>query len=130
MTLTSRSMRRLRSEGFAVDLVERWLAVIQRRRDLFGIIDLIAVRGDLRGATFVQVTSRSGMSSRLKKIQRSPFAPVILAAGNAIHLHGWDRRDGRWRLKVIEVKPEGMQPVEITPKAKRRKVERTLFDGM
>ena len=50
-----------------VGTVERYNHVTQRRHDLFGFIDLIAIRGD--DIVGLQVTSDSNISARVKKIK-------------------------------------------------------------
>jgi hypothetical protein len=127
---TSRSLRWLRDQGWLPEIVERFLHVPGIRRDCFGCFDILAVRTNPNAVLLVQVTSRANVGARVKKIRRSPLVPTILKAGVVAEVHGWSRIDGRWTLKRIEIRGDELTPVEITPKAKRRKVERTLFDGM
>ena len=53
--LTPRSIAWLRERGYVVGNVEKWIPQIRQRKDLFGFIDLLAVRGD--ETLGVQVTS-------------------------------------------------------------------------
>ena len=47
---TQRTLKELRKRGYMCDIVERWLPIPGghgRRRDLFNIIDIIAINGEL-----------------------------------------------------------------------------------
>jgi hypothetical protein len=44
MTPTQRSMAYLKKEGYRVAVVERWNPHARIRQDLFGVIDLLAIR--------------------------------------------------------------------------------------
>lgn len=80
-----------------VDTVERRITRIVTR-DLFGIIDLLAVR---EGVTLaVQVTTSSNVAARRKKLQASEALSRVLAAGWRVELHGWAKRKGRWQCRV------------------------------
>ncbi len=102
VSLTSRTVHRLRDEGWClVEVVEHYNTFTKRRHDLFGIIDVLAV-GD-KGILMVQVTSRSNMSSRIKKIADSESISCLRDADIIINVEGWDKYKGRWRSKIIDV---------------------------
>ena len=44
---TARTMAALRSEGWTVEVVEKWIPGAQIRRDLFGVIDVLAITARL-----------------------------------------------------------------------------------
>lgn len=86
--------------GFNPCVVERWIGPprMRQRRDLFGLIDLVAMKDERPGLLGVQCTSLSGLSAREAKL----FAPVAedefnvrpnmrqwLACGNRLWLVGW-----------------------------------------
>jgi hypothetical protein len=103
-SLTNLSQRQLTDDGWTVDVVERWIPHTSTRRDLFGMFDLLALRGAETMA--VQVTSRGNLSSRARKIADSPLLPAVREAGWTLHLHGWDQPKGpgtRYRLKAVDV---------------------------
>jgi len=96
---------------------------LTRRSDLFGFADtvLVAMGG---GLIFCQVTSRSNMSARLRKIQREEtgtgqwavpirdLAREVLLAGHRILIEGWDQPGGsgtRWRDKERWVTLEDLE---------------------
>lgn len=101
MTPTALSLRYLRDEGWLVDVCERWVPsgrIGQVRKDLFGMIDLVAVRGtETMG---VQTTSNANVASRLTKMTDADHADALAAlrsAGWTVMIHGWRKstRDGR-----------------------------------
>ena len=91
---TSRSLELLRAEGWLVDVVERWIPGARIRKDLFGIFDLIGIRGTETLA--VQTTSASNVSSRIHKIEDSEHLAKVREANWKIEAHGWAKRKGRW----------------------------------
>lgn len=85
---TQRSLNKLRKEGWLAAVVERWNPYAKIRQDLFGFIDIIAVRGDTILA--VQTTSGSNVSDRVDKIRQSQAAQVWLESGSRkVVVHGW-----------------------------------------
>jgi len=99
---TSRSMELLRKDGATVAIVERWCSFTRKRYDLFGIIDLLAVK---EGETIaVQTTSYSNVSARVKKIEESEHIAAIRKAGWRVLVHGWKKnKAGRWECRVVDV---------------------------
>lgn len=99
---TQRSLAMLRKDGYTVAIVEHWDSFARIRRDLFGIIDLLALKGEETLA--VQTTSYSNMSARAKKIADSPNISAIREAGWSVAIHGWRKKpNGRWECKVSDV---------------------------
>lgn len=94
-----RTLTLLRNEGYHAAVVERYDAFSGRTHDLFGFIDVLAVGG---GETLgIQVTSRSNMASRRRKINDAPELAALLGAGWRVELWGFDQPNGpksRWRL--------------------------------
>lgn len=99
---TQRSKAHLEKQGYRVAIVETWNHFTQRRHDLFGIIDLLAIRP---GETLaVQTTSASNVSARVKKIAESDAIADIRAAGWGVVVHGWRKgANGRYVLREIDV---------------------------
>ena len=82
-------------------LVEHYNAFTKRKHDLFGCIDLLAIG---HGQTFaIQVTSKSNLSSRKKKIEETEAYPEMLRSGWRVVLHGWYKDCNRWHLKEVEL---------------------------
>ena len=101
MSLTLRTTKHLREQGYLVATVEHYNSFTRRKHDLFGCIDLLAIGN---GETLaIQVTSRSNMSARIKKIQDAEALPEMLRSKWHIIVHGWDKgTNGRYRLKEFE----------------------------
>ena len=99
MSLTLRTTKHLREQGYLVATVEHYNSFTRRKHDLFGCIDLLAIGN---GETLaIQVTSRSNMSARIKKIQDNLALPEMLRSKWRIIVHGWDKgTNGRYRLRV------------------------------
>ncbi len=99
--LTPHSMKLLRDEGLTVAVVEHWNSFVRIRVDLFGFIDLLALGKDETLA--VQVCRRSDMATRRNKIADHENVAAVRKAGWRIEVHGWDKSDGRWRVKRDDI---------------------------
>ena len=88
---TSRSLKKLRDEGWEAGVVERYIAPIRRKVDLFGFADLVAMKPGER-PLLVQTTSGSNLAARRAKMAELATPAVALASGFRIVLHGWTRR--------------------------------------
>ena len=102
-SLTQRSVEYIKKQGYPlVQVVEYYNAFTRRRHDLFGIIDILAVSD--KDILMVQTTSRSNMSSRIRKIEDSQAIDILRKAGFTIEVHGWSKNSkGRYVLKVTDV---------------------------
>lgn len=110
MSPTARTLAMLRKDGWLAWVVEKWVPNTQQRSDLFGFIDVLAIRGP--DTLAVQSTSRSNVSSRVRKITDHANVAAVRAAGWAIHVHGWGKvkhkcKNGntvdRWDCRVVDV---------------------------
>lgn len=101
LTPSTRSLRKLEAEGWTVDTVERRVGPVTH--DLFGFIDLLAVRGDTTLA--VQVTTSSNLAARIKKIADAATLPAVREAGWRIEGHGWfySKRSRLWQCRVVDI---------------------------
>lgn len=100
---TARTLEHLRKQGFPlVQVVEHWNPHSKTRRDLFTIIDVLAVSDTAIVA--VQSTSAGNVASRVTKMAESEALPVLLKAGIKVFVHGWSKRaNGRWTLREVEL---------------------------
>lgn len=97
---TERTLRLLREMGYQVEVVERWNPYSKTRQDLFGCIDLVAVREGFP-VLGVQATSRSNVSARVRKAEQEPRLTPWLASGATFEVWGWGRvQDERKRLRM------------------------------
>jgi hypothetical protein len=88
----------LTEQGYTIEVVERHDRHSNHTHDLFGIIDLIGVRGS--SVLAVQTTSAPNVAARLDKIRTSDRFIVVEETGWRLVVHGW-RADGRLREVVV-----------------------------
>jgi hypothetical protein len=104
VTPQARATKQLRAEGFEVDVVERISRVRGRtwRNDLFGAFDLLAVNasGDVRA---VQVTSRSNVAARCKKLADLPVLGWLRKAGWTLLVMGYGKTKTLGDWKVVDI---------------------------
>lgn len=100
MSPAVRSRKHLEAQGYTVATVERWCSFTRRRYDLFGFIDLLAIR---RGETLaVQTTSASNVSARVRKIAEHENVGAVREAGWRIVVHGWGKKGRLWALREVD----------------------------
>lgn len=102
MSPTSRSLANLRERGYRCEVVERFNSFTKQRKDLFGFVDIVAIReGETVG---VQTTSGSNMAARIKKIADSETVSDVRKAGWKILVQGWTKNSkGRYILREVDV---------------------------
>jgi hypothetical protein len=133
MTLTGRTLVHLRRLGFLAAVVECWLPRVNRRRDLFGFADALAVHPQDRLFLLVQATTAGHVAARLAKARGRPELAAWLKAGGAFEVWGWCRRGGRWHVRRVAVHDADLAAVEVQalPRRRRRRKgerQRGLFD--
>jgi hypothetical protein len=96
-----RTLEMFRKQGFEIEVVERWIAGARIKKDLFGIIDALAISGDR--TVGVQVCG-ADFAPHVAKIT-GPGAQAArqwLQNGRELVLIGWtpqNRRKGHFRPK-------------------------------
>lgn len=104
---TQRSLARLRAEGWFVAITERWNPWSKTRQDLFGFIDLLAIRGNETLA--VQTTSDANVSARRTKILGLQASALWMESpSRKLVIHGWSKKGPRgkrkaWVCRVVEI---------------------------
>lgn len=106
---TARSLAYLRKEGYLAQVVEKFNMFSKTRIDLFGCIDIVAVRSDVMGMLGIQVTVRSNIQDRVKKCKAELKMRTWLSADNRLEVHGWglmgkQGKRKKYELKVVEIK--------------------------
>lgn len=106
---TSRTLEYIRSMGWECDIVERWNSYAGKfgqRKDLFGIIDIIALTE--HGITGIQSCGQA-FAEHDRKILGEPMALKWLEKGGALILIGWRKilrnRKGKakyWTPRIME----------------------------
>ena len=99
---TQRTLARLKSEDYElVAITERWNPFARIRQDLFGIIDILAIKdGD---TIALQVTSYSNIGARVKKITESPALASLRKAGWTILVEGWHKKENKWVSRIVDL---------------------------
>lgn len=101
MTPSQRTIKHLKDQGYMVANVEHYNYFTKRKHDLWGCIDILAIGN--RETLAVQVTSKSNMSARIKKIEDSDALPEMLRSGWRVIVCGWWKNNkGRYELKEFE----------------------------
>jgi len=116
MTPTSRTLAYLRRLGFLADVVERWLPRVDRRRDLFGFADVLAVHPRDGIFLLVQATALGHVAHRLAKSKSRPELLGWLKAGGRFEVHGWHERG----VKRVAVHAEDLGEVVLAVPSSRR----------
>lgn len=100
MSPTARSLDWLRKNGYTAQVVEKWNAFAKIRIDLFGIIDIVAIKDGEPGVLGIQSTSADNISSRLEKCLASPVLQLWRKTGNRMRIHGWGKRGAKGERKL------------------------------
>lgn len=102
MSPTARSLKHLRDAGHVADVVEKWIPGANIRKDLFGFIDILAIKDNQVVA--VQATSDSNVSSRVNKITDHEHLALVRRVGWSVYVHGWKKNTkGRWVLREVDL---------------------------
>lgn len=114
MSPTSRTLKYLRDNGYVCQVVEKWNPYVNHRIDLFGAIDIVAIKSGDDGVLGVQCTSSGHTSDHYKKMIAIPELKLWLECGNKLLLQGWAKNSkGRYILKEIKITLEDFKSVKI-----------------
>lgn len=113
MSPTQLTLRRLRRRSeLPVEVTERWCNFSKRRKDLFNIIDALAIEEDIGSYKLVtvgyQITSYSNMAARRTKIEENEVVGFLLETGWRIRVEGWKKVDGKWLSRCQEADRDGV----------------------
>lgn len=113
---TQRTLAKLRAEGYTVEVTEHWNPFVRRRKDLFGFIDVLAVKGDEILAVQTTTASGSHVSARVAKICSLQSADAWLYGANRrIVVHGWAKRGPRGKRKIWTCSETEITAEQINP---------------
>ena len=110
MSPTELSLRELRKQGYTAQVVEKFNQFAGVRQDLFGFIDIVAIKPNVNGVLGIQATSRDHISHRSKKITDSNIYPIWIGCGNQIEVWGWRKEGARWQVMVKKLPQELIEP--------------------
>lgn len=106
VSYTPKSVKYLKDNGWLiVENVEHWNSFARIMKDLIGFVDVWAYHPE-RGHLFVQSTSKSNTSTRIKKIIEEHGVQarwLVEVRYNKIVVHGWYKEKNRWQLKEIDI---------------------------
>lgn len=125
---TQRSLKHLRNQGFHAQVVEKVVPYKFIKIDLFGWIDLVAVKPG-EPITGVQTTTGPHVAHRIGKARGNVALEAWLQAGGRLAVHSWRKRGPRGKRKVWTVLERevtledisGTEPVETDPKRQDRR---------
>ena len=84
-----------------VQIVERWNSFAKIRQDLW-CFDILAI--DNQGNTVaVQVTSKSNVNARIKKIEESDSLPWLRSANWTLLVEGWHKDKNKWKSTITDI---------------------------
>jgi len=95
------SLKYLRRMGYECAVTEHWNPFAKVRQDLFGFSDILAFGHD--EFLLVQTTTRSNLSTRVKKIKGSAIADFWVRNGGKIEVHSWKKAGREWSVKVVKI---------------------------
>jgi len=103
---TSRSLKYLRDNGYTCQTVEKFIVWTKRRLDLFGCIDIVAIKEGVTGVLGVQATTDTGgqMSKHYKKAIKIPELKIWLLAGNRFILQCWALKGKAGKRKTYQLR--------------------------
>lgn len=87
--IVARTLEALRGEGWTCQTVEQPPSRFRPRRDLFGIGDILGIRGE--DTMLVQVAGPGERKSHIRKIEDSEHLTAVRDAGWSIELWTWSR---------------------------------------
>jgi hypothetical protein len=93
--------KRLTDDGYLVENVEKYNTFSRKKNDLWGFIDFLAIRRD--EVLAIQVTSKSNMSARRKKMTEHENIGKVREAGIRIELWGFYKEKNRWKVKIEDL---------------------------
>lgn len=98
---TQRTLKHMRGLGYLAEVVEKRLPRVFITKDLYGFIDVLAVKGeDIVG---IQTTSSPNMAARVTKITEHENWPLVCKAIRIV-VHGWRKNSkNRWVLREVEL---------------------------
>jgi hypothetical protein len=98
------TLKKLRNEGWQCEIVEKTIPKCFIKKDLFGFIDILAIK-DCEVMAVQTTSDRTGGNSgeRVRKILAHDNYPKVKRLGWKICVHGWRKLKTGWECKVIEM---------------------------
>lgn len=106
MSPSARCIAECKRRGWIAQNVEQTIPRTFIKRDLFGVIDIVAATPT--GILGIQATSGDHSANRRTKILAEPRMKLWLAAGARLAVWSWSKRGARgerklWTLREVEI---------------------------
>ena len=101
MSPTQLTLRELRNNGYLAEVVEKWVMGAGVRKDLFGFIDVLAIKG--QEIVVVQATSYANVPARVQKMTNHENLPRVRESGMKIVIWGWRKVNNRWKFREVDM---------------------------
>lgn len=94
----------MRKQGYTCAITERWNAFAKVRQDLFGGIDVLAIKAGVP-IVGIQCTTKHNMMERIKKLAALPQISIWLQTGGLLFVYGWYQESpkSRWKVEIAEL---------------------------
>lgn len=102
---TQRALKDLRALGFQAQVVEKYNAFARIRIDLFGCIDIVAVREGV-GILGVQACAAASHAARMTKAKAEPKLRLWLAAGARFEVWSYGLKGAKGKRKKYTLRRE------------------------
>jgi len=91
MTTSAKSLEYLREHGYLAQKVEYWNNFAHKRLDLYGCIDIVAIKDGEQGVLGVQATNKGEVDSHIDKCTSDCGVALKtwLSCGNQFEIHAW-----------------------------------------
>ena len=109
---TQRTLQRLRDDDWTAQVVEKWNPFAKIRQDLFGFVDVFAVRDDGR-ALLVQATSGSNHAARRVKLLANKNLRTCLLADLEVEVWSWAKQGPRGKRKTWQLRREAITLADL-----------------
>ena len=109
---TQRTLARLREDGWTAQVVERWNPHARIRQDLFGVIDIVAIKPGLP-ILGIQACAGASHAARRTKALAEPRLLTWLAAGGKFEVWSWAKRGPRGERKVWTLRRDEVSGTEF-----------------
>lgn len=119
MSPSARTLAELRRRKWVAQSVEQTIPRTFIKRDLFGIIDLIALSPD--GILGIQVTSGANHAARRTKALAEPRLLVWLGVGGLFEIWSWSKRGARGMRKQWKLRAERLDAAMVAGAERRKK---------
>jgi hypothetical protein len=105
-TPTTRTLAECKRRGWTAQVVEQTIPYSFIKRDLFGIIDILALTEN--GILGIQATSGTNHSARITKARAEPRLATWLARGGSFEVWSFAKRGERGKRKTWTLRVEAV----------------------